>query len=68
MKGQVCLGLFVAISSASTALYGQGGDSHAVTAEQYARWKTELSNWGRWGAADEIGTGHGRRGPAQPRS
>ena len=55
MKGQVCLGLFVAISLASTALYGQGGDSHTVTAEQYARWKVELSNWGRWGAADEIG-------------
>ena len=56
MKGQACVGLFVAISLASTALYGQGGDSHTVTAEQYARWKTELSNWGRWGAADEIGT------------
>jgi len=22
----------------------------------YERWKTELSNWGRWGADDEIGT------------
>lgn len=26
-----------------------------VTPEQYERWKTELSNWGRWGADDEIG-------------
>ena len=44
----------VAYSLANAALYGQG-DSHTVTAEQYARWKTELSNWGRWGAADELG-------------
>ena len=39
----------------ATALYAQDGDSRTVTAEQYARWKTELSNWGRWGATDEIG-------------
>jgi kynurenine formamidase len=26
-----------------------------VTAEQYDRWKKELSNWGRWGKSDEIG-------------
>ena len=31
------------------------GDSHQVTREQYERWKTELSNWGRWGADDEVG-------------
>ena len=49
MKKQVCAGLFVAVSLAGTALYAQGGDSHTVTAEQYERWKTELSNWGRWG-------------------
>lgn len=28
----------------------------AVTAAQYERWKTELSNWGRWGKDDQIGT------------
>src|SRR5688572_31823146 len=27
-----------------------------VTAAQYERWKTELSNWGRWGKDDQIGT------------
>jgi len=26
-----------------------------VTPEQYERWKKELSNWGRWGADDQIG-------------
>lgn len=27
-----------------------------VTKEQFARWMTELSNWGRWGKDDELGT------------
>src|SRR5262245_6656988 len=26
-----------------------------VTQEEYERWKKELSNWGRWGADDELG-------------
>jgi kynurenine formamidase len=26
-----------------------------VSAEQYERWQTELSNWGRWGPKDELG-------------
>src|SRR5436190_271625 len=30
--------------------------SHAVTREQYEQWKKDLSNWGRWGKDDEIGT------------
>jgi kynurenine formamidase len=29
--------------------------AHTVTEAQYERWKTELSNWGRWGKDDEIG-------------
>src|SRR4029079_16656681 len=37
------------------ALRAQGGDSHPVSADQYERWKKELSNWGRWGKDDEIG-------------
>jgi kynurenine formamidase len=32
-----------------------GGSNHVVTKEQYEKWKTELSNWGRWGKDDEIG-------------
>ena len=27
-----------------------------ITQQQYDRWQTELSNWGRWGANDELGT------------
>jgi len=37
-------------------LHAQNADAREVTAEQYTRWKTELSNWGRWGSDDEIGT------------
>lgn len=29
---------------------------HAVTAEQVERWMKELSNWGRWGKEDQLGT------------
>lgn len=29
--------------------------SREVSEAQYERWKKELSNWGRWGASDEIG-------------
>ena len=28
---------------------------HTVSAEEYERWKKELSNWGRWGQDDQIG-------------
>jgi hypothetical protein len=27
-----------------------------VSEAQYERWQTELSNWGRWGKDDELGT------------
>src|SRR5262245_49825307 len=33
----------------------QSAADHAVTAAQYERWKKDLSNWGRWGADDQIG-------------
>ena len=32
------------------------GETRGVTAEQFDRWMTELSNWGRWGGDDELGT------------
>jgi kynurenine formamidase len=36
----------------------QSGDasSHTVTRAQYEQWKKDLSNWGRWGKDDQIGT------------
>lgn len=41
------------VSAGPSAQGGRAG--HAVTEAQYERWKTELSNWGRWGRDDEIG-------------
>src|SRR5687768_8100643 len=31
------------------------GTRPTVTKADYERWKTELSNWGRWGKEDQIG-------------
>ena len=45
--------------AAGQAASGQrdaAGERPAVTAEQFDRWMTELSNWGRWGDDDELGT------------
>ena len=44
---------------ASPSASGQqdaAGDQPAVTAVQFDRWMAELSNWGRWGDDDELGT------------
>lgn len=33
----------------------RGGSTPSVTKADFERWKTELSNWGRWGKDDQIG-------------
>jgi len=33
----------------------QGSPTQPVTPSEFGRWKTELSNWGRWGKDDQIG-------------
>ena len=35
--------------------FGESLPASDVTPDDLARWKTELSNWGRWGADDELG-------------
>jgi kynurenine formamidase len=47
--------LLAASALVGPTLHAQSSDPHPVTAEQYEQWKTELSNWGRWGEDDEIG-------------
>ena len=38
-------------------VYAQQTPSHPLIAQaEYDRWQTELSNWGRWGKDDELGT------------
>lgn len=49
------LGLAV-LSGSAAWTQSPGASPTPVTDAQYARWTTELSNWGRWGADDQIGT------------
>jgi kynurenine formamidase len=50
------------VHSQSAGGPGRGGqaagqvDDNRVKKEQLARWMTELSNWGRWGKDDQLGT------------
>jgi kynurenine formamidase len=49
--------LLVAAGLLTATLAAQSPSSvPAVTQAEYERWKTELSNWGRWGKDDQIGT------------
>jgi kynurenine formamidase len=51
---QAVLALLI-VGLAAGKLSSQTPSSHVVSDAQYARWKTQLSNWGRWGKDDEIG-------------
>jgi hypothetical protein len=56
----LALMLAVAIGAAagrSRHVISQSTESHPlVTQAEYERWQVELSNWGRWGKDDEMGT------------
>ena len=49
--------LLAALSARSRAVAAQRPDAFPplVTQDEYERWQTELSNWGRWGPDDEMG-------------
>ena len=50
-------GAIAAAPGRSTAIVPQStGSPPLVTQAEYARWQVELSNWGRWGKDDELGT------------
>src|SRR5262245_65050389 len=57
MSRILCVGLFVvlAMTNGQTPA-AQSSSNHTVTAAQYEQWKKDLSNWGRWGKDDKIGT------------
>ena len=44
---------FIHVGCAGSDAQGESGEE--VTKEQYDRWMTELSNWGRWGDDDQLG-------------
>ena len=52
--GSLAVVLFAAMAATESAAQPAGAD-RTVTEAQYEQWKAELSNWGRWGADDEIG-------------
>jgi kynurenine formamidase len=54
VTGGLVVAMILVCGSATRA--GAQGDSGAeVSKAQYDTWMTELSNWGRWGADDELG-------------
>src|SRR5215831_17123462 len=50
-----CLLALLIVGLAAGKLSSQTPSTHAVTTAEYERWKTDLSNWGRWGKEDQIG-------------
>ena len=49
---------FAGFLAVAICLLCQGADapSHHATKADVEKWMTELSNWGRWGKNDQIGT------------
>src|SRR2546423_15086568 len=43
------------VGLAAGTLSSQPAPTRMVTEAQYESWKKDLSNWGRWGADDQIG-------------
>jgi len=52
--GGVFSSVFLLVGAAGQPLLGQA--SHDVTAAMVEQWMTDLSNWGRWGDDDQLGT------------
>ena len=49
------LALMVVAGAVAGAQPGAAENGPGATREQFERWMTELSNWGRWGADDTLG-------------
>ena len=56
LAAAVCLALSGAAVLSDVAQAFRPADQPTVTKDQVNRWMTELSNWGRWGKTDQIGT------------
>ena len=56
--GMVTLGVVIAAFGSGCFLQDRGtsGGRREVTKADVERWKQELTNWGRWGPDDQIGT------------
>jgi kynurenine formamidase len=49
------LSSLIAVVLAAAVAFSQAPAHPLVTQAEYARWQTELTNWGRWGKDDEMG-------------
>ena len=54
LLGTLAAGLAV-VATASFLSAQAGGAATLISKADYDRWKTDLSNWGRWGKDDQIG-------------
>ena len=54
--GIFALVLIAGVRSSAPSAQTSTKPNHIVTKEEYAGWTKELTNWGRWGKDDEIGT------------
>jgi kynurenine formamidase len=43
------------VALGTVAIFSQSPNRPLVRQEEYQRWQTELTNWGRWGKDDEMG-------------
>jgi kynurenine formamidase len=43
------------VALGTVAIFSQSPNRPLVRQEEYQRWQTELTNWGRWGKEDEMG-------------
>ena len=55
LVGALAVVLTLVVWTAVSRSAQSGGTAPPVARAEYERWKTELSNWGRWGRDDEIG-------------
>lgn len=55
-EATVCLWAMTFAGSPAARSQGAAAPAPVVTEAQYRRWLQDLSNWGRWGKDDELGT------------
>ena len=48
--------MLIVVAAGALSPAQESAADRAVSGSDLERWQTELSNWGRWGPADEIGT------------
>ena len=55
-RNATTLTLLVACGALALSAWLVAGQPDSVSATEYASWMEEISNWGRWGDEDELGT------------